>query len=96
MSPKTFKNKKESNDSKRPDSKHESGSAPFSKFVDDVPILDSERNAANLKVDPDFDPEVMEDLPPPLRQDSEDEVDLDDDDDGPCKATEYLINVQRQ
>jgi hypothetical protein len=52
MSPKTFKDKKESNDSKRPDSKHESGSAPFSKFIDDAPLFDSEKNVANLKVDP--------------------------------------------
>jgi hypothetical protein len=78
MIPKTFKNKKESNDSKPPDSKHESGSAPFSSFTDDAPILDPDRNDANLKVDPDYDQEVMNDIPPPLHQNSEDEDVVDD------------------
>mmetsp|Transcript_3560 Transcript_3560/g.6722 ORF Transcript_3560/g.6722 Transcript_3560/m.6722 type:complete len:316 (-) Transcript_3560:3789-4736(-) len=93
MSPKTFKNKKESNDSKRPDSKFEFGSAPFSKFNDDAPILGSPSNDVNLKKDPDLGLDEKCGIPipvPPLRQDSDDEGWNNDENGNKCKATEYF------
>jgi hypothetical protein len=91
MSPKTFKNKKESKDSKRPDSKIESGSASFSK-LDEVPNFpDFHDDDPNLKSAPDLNQDEMEDLPIPLYQDSE--VDEDNDSinsDEKCRATDYF------
>jgi hypothetical protein len=84
MSPKTFKNKKESNDSKRPDSSRESGSAPFSSFTD------LSKNEVNLKIDHNLIPTGDNDLPemPPLRRvDMEKELFEEDD---KCKVAEYI------
>jgi hypothetical protein len=84
MSPKTFKNKKESTDSKRPDSNQESGSAPFSSFVD------FSDNKPNLKTDPGIastTEEIDHSEMPPLRGDG---GVVDDEDDEKCKATDYV------
>jgi hypothetical protein len=89
MSPKTFKNKKESDDSKRPDSTHESGSAPFSSFAD------FSENEANLKIDPNLSPTGKSDLPemPPLRRvDVKKELFEEDD---KCKVAEYIFKFDK-
>jgi hypothetical protein len=77
MSLKTFKNKKESTVSKPPNSRIESGSAPFSKLLDESILPRIEDNDVARKPNPDFNcSEEMDDVPvPPLRQNSEDEYD---------------------
>jgi hypothetical protein len=86
MSPKTFKNKKESNDSKRPGSGDGSGSAPFSSFVD------FSENDPTLKVEHDVGSPTQEnDAPvPPLRQDSDDENVVDGGEHNRNKVTGYF------
>lgn len=92
MSPKPYKNKKESKDSKRPDLKAESGSAPFSKFDDTSSFQDFAAVERDFKTDPDIDDdEKMDSIPvPPLGQDSVDDDSVDDECGDKCKATEYF------
>lgn len=80
------KNKKESNDSKRPGSNGGSGTAPFSPFVD------FSKNDPTLKVVHDIDwPPRINNMPmPPLQQDSDDEDVVGNNDRNRCKATEHF------
>jgi hypothetical protein len=86
MSPKTFKSKKESTDSKRADSKIESGSAPFSKLVDESTLPGIYDDDTVCKPDPNLNSDEIDNLsiPPLPRQDSEDKYD------GRNKATIYF------